>query len=105
MVVANHLRLSTLSRRSRVCVASGFEARMNCTLAVAGISGRSDLQKSRLPLYSKILAPGGMNNPPGHVGIWRSRLKPERKVCQSGAGTARWAVEVSIEWGKVKADA
>ena len=63
---------------------------MNCTLAVAGICGRSVLQKSRRPLYSKILAPGGMNSPPGQVGIWRSGLRAERKVCQSGAGTAYW---------------
>ena len=40
---ANHLRLSTLSRRRRVCDASGSEARMNCTFADGGIEGRSVL--------------------------------------------------------------
>ena len=84
IVEANHLRLSTLSQ------ASGLEARMNCTLAVAGISGRSDLQCSRLPLYSRMRAPSGMKSPLGPAGSCRSLLRAERKVCQSGAGTAYW---------------
>ena len=90
MVAANHLRLSTLSRRRRVCEASGLEARINCTLAVAGISGRSDLQCNHLPLYSRMRAPGGMKSPLGQAGSCRSLLRAERKVCQSGAGTAYW---------------
>ena len=44
MVEENHFRLSMLSLRNLVCVASGLDARMNCTLAEAGISGRSALQ-------------------------------------------------------------
>ena len=61
---------------------------MNCTLAVAGIFGRSDLQCRRLPLYSKMRAPGGMKSPLGQAGSCRSLLRAERKVCHSGASTA-----------------
>ena len=86
IVEANHLRLSALSRRRRVCEASGLEARMNCTLAVAGISGRSDLQCRRLPLVGR--APGKIKSPLGQAGSCRSLLRAERKVCHSGAGTA-----------------
>ena len=49
---------------------------------------RSDLQYSRLPLYSKMRAPGGIKSPLGQAGSWRSLLRAERKVWQSGAGTA-----------------
>ena len=59
-VCASELRLSTLSRRKRVCVASGFEALMNWVLAEAGTSGRSALQWSLWPRYPRILDPGQM---------------------------------------------
>ena len=57
-----------LSRRSRVCVASGSVALTNWILADEGICGKSALAASLVPLYSSILAPGGMCRPRGQLG-------------------------------------
>ena len=89
-VCMNHLRLSVLSRRSRVCVASGSVALTNWILAEEWICGRSALTASLAPLYSKILAPDGMCRPRGQLGSVKSSWRLDKKVCHCVAGMAYW---------------
>ena len=100
-VCASQLRLSTLSRRKRVWVASGLEALMNWVLAEAGTSGRSALQCSLWPRYSRILDPGGMYRRMQLQLVRKARTKDLPDRCRDGILTARWAVEVGIERGQV----